>query len=369
MKARRFPRLPMGIVLCLCGLLSFGTGGAAAAKKGGKKKPSAFSRSVAVNAPIPNGAVATPSTPVTSTITVPKKFKGRVIGDVDVTALGTTGSGGNAAAQLSVLLTAPNGRTVLLFAGLSGTSLGPLTLNDDSRAVICTSPTPSCEDPNATLTEPFAGTASMFDPSGGSGSGGTGPLGSFNGVRMNGTWTLRIWDNGAGPTSTFNSWGLALKAAKPLKRTKGKGASVFTRAASPNLAVPDDAAAGPSTPVTSTITVPKKFKGGVVGDVNVTGIQTTGSGAGAARDLAMQLTAPNGRTVQLFNTNLGDASIGPLTLDDDVSTSTCDAPTPVCSFPNSTLAQPFAGTANTAFLGAQGTGPLSAFDGVRMNGQ
>jgi hypothetical protein len=159
--------------------------------------------------------------------------------------------------------------------------------------------------------------------------------------------------------------GVAAAKSKKKKAT----ATVFQATASPNAAIPDDVA-GASIPVNSTLTAGKKFKGKVVGDVNVTGIQTTGSAAGAANDLAFRLIAPNGRTVLLVgeNRSIGDVSIGPLTLDDDTSVSICDVTTPPCVYGPQTLNRPFAGTANLLFLGSAGTGPLSHFDGVPIKG-
>lgn len=159
----------------------------------------------------------------------------------------------------------------------------------------------------------------------------------------------------------------ALVEAEAAKKKK-KAPSTFKQTKTPNAAIPEDAAAGPSTPVVSTITVPKKFKGKVVGDVNVTGIQTTGSGAGAANHLDFALRGPNGITVVLSSNGIGDDSIGPLTLDDDTPTSICDSATLTCSNPNATLLRPFAGTSNLLFQGTAGTGPLSAFDGTPLKG-
>jgi subtilisin-like proprotein convertase family protein len=163
------------------------------------------------------------------------------------------------------------------------------------------------------------------------------------------------------------AFGMTLGGSAEAKKKKA-GPTVFQASVSPNAAVPDDNASGPSTPITSTITVGKKFKGKTVGDVNVTGIQTTGNGAGAANDLGFRLTAPNGTNVLLINAGIGDVSIGPLTLDDDTPVSICNATTPPCNYPPQTLNQPFAGTANLLFLGSGGTGPLSAFDGSPMRG-
>jgi subtilisin-like proprotein convertase family protein len=161
---------------------------------------------------------------------------------------------------------------------------------------------------------------------------------------------------------------MTLGGSAEAKKKKKAGPSVFQASVSPNSAVPDDQATGPSIPLTSTITVGKKFKGKQVADVNVTGIQTTGNSAGAANDLGFRLTAPNGTNVLLIDPGIGDVSIGPLTLDDDTPVSICNATTPPCSYTPQTLNRPFAGTANLLFLASGGTGPLSAFDGSPMRG-
>jgi hypothetical protein len=152
------------------------------------------------------------------------------------------------------------------------------------------------------------------------------------------------------------------------KKKKAKGPSVFQQVAQPNAAIPDGVASGPSIPLDSTLTVGKKFKGKVVGDVNVTSIQTTGSAAGAAKDLIMRIIAPNGHSVRLWSGGFGDQSIGPLTLDDDTPVSICNDATPPCDWAVDTLNQPFAGTSNLQFLGGGGTAPLSKLDGLAMKG-
>ena len=162
---------------------------------------------------------------------------------------------------------------------------------------------------------------------------------------------------------------IALAFSGPaVAKKKAKTPRFFQSVVQPNAAIPDDAASGHSTPVDSTITVPKKFKGRVVADVNITGIQTTGSGAGAAADLVMRIIAPNGRSVRLWSGGFGDQSIGPLTLDDDTPVSICNATNPPCDYGPDTLNRPFAGTSNLQFLGGGGTGPLSHLDGVAMRG-
>jgi hypothetical protein len=162
---------------------------------------------------------------------------------------------------------------------------------------------------------------------------------------------------------------LAAGDAAAKKKKKHKVARVFAASVSPNLAIPDQPPPpGHDIVVSSTITIGKKFKGRTVGDVNVTGIKTTGSGPNAANDLSFSLTAPNGKLVLLSATALSGQSVGPLTFDDDTPTSICSSPTPTCPDPDATLVEPFAGTANLIGLNQGDITPLSTFTGVPMRG-
>jgi subtilisin-like proprotein convertase family protein len=189
------------------------TAGAVEAKK---KKAKTFSSKLTPNAGIPDDATTGPSTPVISTIKVPKKFKKLQVADVNVTGLTTTGSGAGAANDLEANLTAPNGRTVRLFARQGDQNLGPWTMDDDTKTEICDSATLTCGEPNATLIQPFAGTSNLLQTENDSGSDGIGgPLSNFDLLKMRGTWTLEIWDeSSAGTTSILNSWGLQIKPLK-----------------------------------------------------------------------------------------------------------------------------------------------------------
>jgi hypothetical protein len=189
--------------------------GPAAAAKGGKKSRT-FEESLTPNLAIPDAAPGGFFGIATSQLSVPKKFKGKVVADVNVTGIQTTGSGDSAAGDLWLVLRAPNGRTLIMTFGLSGQSIGPLTLDDDSPNSLCTSPTPtpqcSLQDPDS-LGRPFAGSANLAFQGNG-----TGTLSYFNGLKMRGTWTLTLLDdNDDGVTSVLNAWGLKIKAAKPVK--------------------------------------------------------------------------------------------------------------------------------------------------------
>jgi hypothetical protein len=184
-----------------------------------KHKSTVFAQTVAPNAPIPDAVALTRSKPLFSSIVVGKKFKGKVVGDVNVTGFQTTGSAAASAAQLTASLTAPNGRTIDLFADVGGQSLGPWTIDDDTVTSICNAPPPAvCSDSTETLGRPFAGTSNtVYNNIGQYPT--NGPLATFNGVPMKGTWTVTIADlNASGPaTSILNQWGLQIVPKKAPK--------------------------------------------------------------------------------------------------------------------------------------------------------
>lgn len=202
--------------LALVGMLALSvsvglTAGVAEAKKK-RKVGGTVDITKAVNQQVPDRAagVNTPFGVLTSTIDVAgKKFKKARARDVNVT-LQTTGSAAGAAGDLHAELTAPNGATVTLFAFLSGQSVGPLTLDDESPALLFAAPQPCVV---ATwLCEPYAGTArpSVDGIS-------IGPLAVMDNGPVKGTWTLRVFDFDDTLTSVLNSWRLNVVAGKPYK--------------------------------------------------------------------------------------------------------------------------------------------------------
>ena len=210
MSARR-RRIALAGVLALALSICAAPAPAVAAKKKGKGNANVFTKQLQANAPIPDGVAATVTVPLVSTITVPKKFKGKLVRDVNVTALQTTGTAANSAAGLTATLLSPSGRRIDLFVSLPGQSIGPLTIDDDTPAGICTSAPPAvCGDGTRTLYRPFAGTANTIWNFAGQFPT-NGPLASFDGLKMKGTWSLVIRDNAAGSgDSTLNQWGLRI---------------------------------------------------------------------------------------------------------------------------------------------------------------
>jgi len=205
-------------------------GGTAQAKK--KKKPATVQNNTP--RPIPDAVFGTTNaTPPATTgtvldgslatpLNVSKKFKGTV-GRVAVTIATTPLSGTNPAADLDFRVTAPDGTTVGLREGWNGLSIGPLTIQPNSKFGICsgavapaTAPPPPCSDPDSTVFPPYVGTI------------GNAGLNLLNGSKMKGTWNVTAFDRGstdpAAPppanvpqTSTLNSVKLVITPQKPVK--------------------------------------------------------------------------------------------------------------------------------------------------------
>ena len=196
MRSRALPSL---IVVFAVACIAPGSAAAAKGKGKGGNRSAPVTASTVVNQLVPN-ASTTDAGVVRSTITFGKKLRGRSIGDVDVTVQ-TTGVVPQAAEDVTVRLSAPNGATTTLFVELAGQSIGPLTLDDDTPVRPCASDSPPCSDPDQALLFPYIGTAA--------------PMGSFQIMErgpIRGTWTLTILDvfGFGGRTSVFNSWGLRI---------------------------------------------------------------------------------------------------------------------------------------------------------------
>lgn len=160
--------------------------------------------------PIPDRAAGVaPDGTLRSTVSFGKRFKGAMVGDVNVT-LQTLGATLGAAGNLDFRLLSPRGNTAELFrggmGGLPGESIGPLTFDDETPIRLCTQPIPPCQDPD-TLPLPFIGTA---QPSEGS-------LSDLDGGPIRGTWTLMVRDRVPMGTSSLTSWKLTVSRDRPAK--------------------------------------------------------------------------------------------------------------------------------------------------------
>jgi subtilisin-like proprotein convertase family protein len=188
------------------------TAGTAQAKKTGKVGGT-IDITRTVNAPIPDATTTTNGLLVSTIDISGKRFKGTRVRDVNVT-LQTTGAAADSARDLEARVSAPDQSTSWLLSDLSGQSVGPLTLDDQTITFLDGSP-PS-PSPFA-LVSPYVGTAQpdCVELHGGC------PLGVMNDHPASGTWTFRIYDNSmaAGRTSILNFWRLHIVTGKPY-RTK-----------------------------------------------------------------------------------------------------------------------------------------------------
>jgi subtilisin-like proprotein convertase family protein len=142
---------------------------------------------------------------VDSTIAVGKQFKGLKIRDVNVTVQ-TTGSTATAAGGLVAQLSSPSGASTLLFVGLSGQSVGPLTLDDESFLTLGGA---GGQASKFKLFSPYIGTAQPGNFTTGK------PLKVMDGDNARGTWTLRMFDQGVGGVNVLNSWRLEVRTRRP----------------------------------------------------------------------------------------------------------------------------------------------------------
>jgi hypothetical protein len=197
-------RVALAGVLALAITLTAGLtlGGVADAAKGKKKKGGNVANVTRTNIPITQATPTSVSvTPIT--FNVGKKFKGKVVGAAGPSVtVHLTGAAG-ALDEYVLRLTAPNGRTVGITSvgTAASTSVGPLTITANSPFGTCS--LPPCPDPDATVLGPaFVGTVGDID------------LSLFNGLKMRGTWTLKVLDfDPANPPATMTSARLTVGAA------------------------------------------------------------------------------------------------------------------------------------------------------------
>ena len=193
------------LVLSLC--LTVGlVGGADAAKKKKKKGQNAVSIQK-LNVPVADRAVGAPQAAVTPiTFAVPNSFGNKVVGNTELT-LQVTGSAAGYLDDIEARLIAPSGRVISFNIPDSGIapnqSFGPTRYTPNSPFGFCLDATPPCEDPDDNLGPPFNGTVGDTD------------LALFDGIKMKGTWTLKILDFDDTLTGVVNLAKLDVRAAKP----------------------------------------------------------------------------------------------------------------------------------------------------------
>jgi hypothetical protein len=182
---------------------------AAGAKPKQAKGPLVVTKPVETLVPEASSSPDGPYGLLRSTIDVGKRFKGRVIRDVNVTVKTTGATGNNPSNDLTAYLTAPNGATTALFSSLGGldpgtaVSIGPLTLDDDTPTHLVS--VYNQGDP-LSLKPPFTGTAMPIQT-----------LASLDSGPVRGTWTLSVVDSfsGGAETSILNFWGLNVATGRP----------------------------------------------------------------------------------------------------------------------------------------------------------
>jgi hypothetical protein len=195
------------LAAALAAISLLGPGSALAKKKA--KRPAVLDLTNAATQVIP--ARQGPDGPdgmISSSLVPPKRFKGLVIRDVNVT-LQTTGVTGNfPAAGVQPQLTAPNGATVPLFRGLQSATgaanIGPLTIDDESPLSLAVlapgNPT--------TLYDPWVGSAR---PQGGR------RLAVMDNGPVRGTWTLTVVGGLEDQVSVLNAWRIRVSVGRPYR--------------------------------------------------------------------------------------------------------------------------------------------------------
>jgi hypothetical protein len=180
-------------------LTAGGVAGAKPGKQKGKGGPSRLEVTKQVGLAIPD-AIGQTDGVLVNDINAGGKYRGKKIRDVNVTVQ-TNGTGPDAAGDLRFRLTAPNGATTNLFAGLAGVSIGPLTLDDESPFELGD----TVAHNGFELVAPYNGVAMPANP-----------LVVMDNGGVKGKWTLTAVDRApGGPVSSLLSWRLTVAAGKP----------------------------------------------------------------------------------------------------------------------------------------------------------
>jgi hypothetical protein len=207
MKSKRSRLALVGVLaLAISATVGLVSASIADAKKSKKNKAAVVSKTVNTAIPDRSTGGAALDGRLDVSLNVGKKFKGKVVGaDGPSVTFQTTGDSATSAGDLTIYLVSPRGRLSQLnpdigFFGV-GQSIGPLTLTANSSIGLCTSASPPCPNPLATLNRPFAGTAQDSY------------LSIYHGQQVNGTWKLIFLDTANTKTSTVNSVKLSIPTA------------------------------------------------------------------------------------------------------------------------------------------------------------
>jgi hypothetical protein len=203
MRTRRNRLAIIGVLVLALSLVA----GLSSADAKKKKKKSATVANVSNTTPraIPDSAPGANGLDgrLDTVLTVGKKFKGKTVGTLEL-SFQTTGDSTNAASELQIDITAPNGYRLpgdWWDNSIGGQSIGPLTITPNSPVRTCNSATPPCSDPFQTLNRPFAGTV------------GDNTFQWFRGLPMRGNWIVTALDDTNTHISILNSVALKITAA------------------------------------------------------------------------------------------------------------------------------------------------------------
>jgi hypothetical protein len=204
MRSKRLRRASVGaLVVAISMAAGLATAGTAGAKKS-KKSPTA-DVTVQLNQVVPPASSGPPPQQngrLVSTTALGKKFKGKLIKDVNARITAS----GDDVAGLAVRLTAPNGDTVCLLGcafGLFGQQIGPLTLDDETPLLLSSRDPQTFQDPDQ-LFSPYVGTA---EPEG--------TLSDLDEGPSKGTWTLRAVNADPSKPVTIAQWGIHVTTHRP----------------------------------------------------------------------------------------------------------------------------------------------------------
>jgi len=166
---------------------------------------------------------------------------------------------------------------------------------------------------------------------------------------------------------------VAIGGTADAKKKKSKSTTVTATRTAPAIA-PQHAVGAARVLLPIPLSIGNKAKGKIVDSESPSITYTLTGSVDALASTNLKLTAPNGRTVGIFNPADGhdDTTVGPLTLTANSPFDICaawDTNPPPCADPEANLLAPYAGTIGDASLdlfsgiGAKGTWTLKVLNG------